>query len=143
MVSKFNSFLLLFDNLDLLTACEIFSLRSRSLLLQLLQPWNPAFGIKFSKNQFYVMFNHWDPPSRLRSFIKRDIMSRRSHTHFQSCNSIVAARGSHDSQHEDTWFKQAAAAVEDAMPHCVRSVFHNGCAYDLRMQRAVRRGSLF
>ena len=69
--------------------------------------------------------------------MKRDIMSRRSHTHFESCKKIVAARVLDNGSNENDWFSRASDAVQLVMPHCVRSVFHNGCAYDLRMQRVV------
>ncbi len=122
--------------------CQAFSsldFRPRSLLLflQLLKPWHPAFGIKFSHNQFFVMFEHWQPPARLRSDIKRDILLRRARPYFQSCAKIVAARAADNDASEHDWFKAAAEAVEMGAPHCVRTMFHDGAAYDLRMQRAV------
>jgi hypothetical protein len=115
-----------------------FRLSPRLLLsLQLLKPWHPAFGIKLSHNQFYVMFKNWEPPSRLRSWIKRDILSRRSRPYFESCQKIVAARAADNGTNEQEWFKGAAEALENDMPHFVRTVFHDGAAFDLQMQRAV------
>lgn len=111
---------------------------SLALSTQLLRPWNPAFGMKYSRNQVFVMFKDWAPPSRLRSWIKRDIMSRRSNTHFESCKSIVAARSGDNGNNENDWFDGSAAVMQLVMPHCVRSLFYNGAAYDFRMQRVVR-----
>jgi hypothetical protein len=110
---------------------------SRPFALQLLQPWCPAFGVKYSHNQFFVMFEDHAPPSRLRSWIKRDILSRRCHLYFESCSNIVATRAGEDSANEHDWFRAASEAMEKDMPHCVRTVFHNGAAYDLQMQRVV------
>jgi len=111
--------------------------------LQLLRPWNPAFAIKFAHNQFFVMFQDSAAPSRLRSWVKRDIMSRRAHAHLESCKRIVAARAGDNGCNEGEWFTAAAAAVHKDLPHGVRTVFLNGAAYDLRMQRAVWPDGLF
>lgn len=83
------------------------------------------------------MFEDHAPPSRLRSWIKRDILSRRSQPYFESCSNIVATRAGEHSANEHDWFGAAAEATNKDMPHCVRTVFHNGAAYDLRMQRVV------
>ena len=83
------------------------------------------------------MFEGEAPPIRLRSWIKRDILSRRCNPYFESCTKIVTTRAGQDSANEDDWFRAAAEALEKDMPHCVRTVFHNGAAYDLRMQRGV------
>ena len=123
--------------LHLLTLPLLLHLLTPPLLLQLLRPWNPAFAIKFAHNQFFVMFQDSAAPSRLRSWVKRDIMSRRAHAHLQSCKRIVAARAADNGGNEGEWFTAAAAAVHKDLPHGVRTVFLNGAAYDLRMQRAV------
>jgi hypothetical protein len=83
------------------------------------------------------MFEDHAPPSRLRSWIKRDILSRRCIPYFESCSNVVATRAGENPPNEHDWFGAAAEAMEKAMPHCVRTVFHNGAAYDLRMQRVV------
>jgi hypothetical protein len=94
--------------------------------------------MKYSRNQVFVMFKDWAPPSRLRSWIKRDIMSRRSHTHFESCKRIIAARSEDNGNNENDWFNGSAAVMEQVMPHCVRSLFYDGAAYDFCMRRVVR-----
>jgi hypothetical protein len=64
-------------------------------------------------------------------------MSRHSHLYYESCQKILAARAADTDSEEKLPFECAAAALEHSMPHCVRTVFHNAAAYDLRMQRAV------
>ena len=83
------------------------------------------------------MFEDSAAPSRLRSCIKHDIMHRRAQAHFHSCQKIVAARAGDNGTNESEWFQGAADAVQRDAPHCVRTVFHCGAAYDLRMQRVV------
>ena len=136
--SRFFSFVVIHLGSLFLTLFVVVHLGSLFLTLQLLRPWNPAFGIKYSHNQIFVMFKDWAPPSRLRSWIKRDIMSRRSHTHFESCKRIVSARAGDNGNNESDWFNSSADAMEEVMPHCVRSLFYDGAAFDMRMQRAVR-----
>ncbi len=105
--------------------------------LQLLHPWCPAFGIKLSHNQLYVTFRDPQPPARLRSSIKLDIMTRRARPHFDFCQKMVSARSDDNGTNEDEWFQQAADLLQRDSPHSVRTLFHDGAAYDLRMQRAV------
>jgi hypothetical protein len=83
------------------------------------------------------MFEDWQPPARLRSDIKQDILTRRARPYFETCTKIVAARAADNLTNEHAWFKGAAEAVEMGAPHCVRTMFHDGAAYDLQMQRAV------
>ncbi len=65
-------------------------------------------------------------------------MSRRSVPHFESCEKIISARAADNGTNEEEWLPQAADLLKDGQLHPVETVFHNGAAYDLRMQRAVR-----